>query len=422
MKKIKSAGCLGVAALGLYALQASATEFAGIDLFGYSRGGFYSSTNGTPRGGYTLGGDAQKFRLGNEGDNGIEFGMTKVFDVGDGRKFGVTYMPAVWNSTSSTVQAYATFSGLSFAPEAVFWAGQRRLRIQDVHIVDKFFQDYGDNYGAGFTDMKLGSVKLGAAVFTGDSIGDKVSNPNRARRVNVNVGDIATNPGGKLNVIATAVTGKFAYGGNGTGLSLLHNQTDFLMPGLKNTVFVQAANGHAGVNGQFSGLDTAGAPGYAMGPGGLITPTGNLTTPNPGQNSWRVIHSLNWQSGSFGGQTIASYQRSRAEGGPTDGVRTTDTSLGGRVSYAFTDNFKLLTEAGTTSRAIDGQATQRLHKLTIAPTLALRRDFWSRPELRFYVTRVAWNDAAAVANSATFGAKGRRSSTLVGLQYEAWWE
>jgi maltoporin len=91
------------------------------------------------------------------------------------------------------------------------------------------------------------------------------------------------------------------------------------------------------------------------------------------------------------------------------------------VSYAFTDNFKLLTEAGTTSRAIDGQATQRLHKLTIAPTLALRRDFWSRPELRFYVTRVAWNEAATVANSATFGAKGRRSSTLMGIQY-TWWE
>jgi maltoporin len=48
-------------------------------------------------------------------------------------------------------------------------------------------------------------------------------------------------------------------------------------------------------------------------------------------------------------------------------------------------------------------------------------DFWSRPEMRFYVTRASWNAAAATANVATFGLNGRTSATTAGVQIEAWW-
>jgi maltoporin len=55
--------------------------------------------------------------------------------------------------------------------------------------------------------------------------------------------------------------------------------------------------------------------------------------------------------------------------------------------------------------------------------LALAPEFWSRPELRFYMTHVSWNAAAAAANSggSGFGASGRTFSTLVGAQIETWW-
>ena len=66
-------------------------------------------------------------------------------------------------------------------------------------------------------------------------------------------------------------------------------------------------------------------------------------------------------------------------------------------------------------------ADQRLSKVTLAGALALNEDFWSRPELRLYVTKANWNQAAAVANAATFGANGKTSRTLVGVQYEVWW-
>jgi maltoporin len=411
-----------LAAAALCALPAAqAAEVAGLDLYGYTRGGFQSSSGDTPRGGYTLGGDAQKFRLGNEGDHGIEFGISKDFEAGNGLKFGASYMPTLWNGDHSTAEAYGRLSGLPFAPEAEFWGGQRRLRLQDVHIVDRFFADYGDNVGAGFTKLQLGPVKLGVGLFTGDSIDNKVSDPNRARRLNVDVSGFETNPGGALRMTATFVRGDFAYGKDGMAVSLVHNQNDFLTPGLKHALFLQAANGHAGLNGQFYGLDRAGGTSLIAGAGGVVTSVTNPPTPNPGHKAWRVVDSLNWQSGRFGGQTIVAYEHAKADGGPSDGLVTKDISVGGRVSYAFTDHLKLLAEAGTTSRAIDGQPTQRLHKLTIAPALSLGPTFFSRPELRLYATRVKWNDAAAAANAASFGAGGRTSSTLFGVQLEAWW-
>jgi len=129
---------LAVVLLSAIAMPASAADVGGLEISGYTRGGFFMNQTGTPRGGYTLGGDMQKYRLGNEGDNGFEVEFRKTFEVGDGVKWSMDYMPTVWNGTTYTQQGYAEMTGLDFAPSAKFWAGQRRLRIQDVHIVDKF--------------------------------------------------------------------------------------------------------------------------------------------------------------------------------------------------------------------------------------------------------------------------------------------
>jgi maltoporin len=91
-----------------------------------------------------------------------------------------------------------------------------------------------------------------------------------------------------------------------------------------------------------------------------------------------------------------AYQTNRSDlGGPWT---TKDFSLGARGSYAFTKHFKGLAELSTTTRKGAG-ADQRLSKLTLAGALALSEDFWSRPELRLYVTKANWNQAAAVANA-----------------------
>lgn len=404
-RNAKKNGDCRLAAIGvaicLLGLIPAAQAAAGseIEFTGYMRGGAASGPSGLPRGGYSLGGETQKFRLGNEGDNGVELGLGKTFDMGSNVKWGVHYMPAAWGGTYTTAQAYTTMSGLDFAPEATFWAGQRRLRIQDVHIVDRFLMDYGDNTGAGMTGYRLGFAQLAVGVFTGGTFDNNSSAINNATRVNVDLSEIQSNPGGKLRVLGTLVRGDFQVGSAGGGLSVSHNQADFLLAGMNNTVFVQTASGHAALSGQFQTLGATA----------------------PGMQSLRIADAINWQFGALGGQALAAYQSGKVEGGANNGKATRDLTLGGRVSYAVGRHFKWLAEAGTTTREVDGQPRQSLNKITIAPTLALAPEFWSRPELRFYLTQVSWNAAAASANAASFGAGGRTSATLAGAQIEAWW-
>ena len=394
---------LVAAAATLCASSAFAVDVGGIEFTGYSRGGPVLKTSDGVAGGFNLGGDLQGYRLGNEGKTaGIEIDLVKNFEAG-GMKWKVHYMPTKWGSGAvSTEQAYVEMSGLSFAPDAKVWAGQRRLRIQDVHIVDNFLMNYGQNQGAGVTNINLGGAKLGVGVFTGDKF-DSTLNPGvKATRLNADISEIQTNPGGKLRVLLTAVNGSGLAGGNsGSGMSVSHNQSDFLVKSLSNALFLQTSTGHARIDGQFLNIDGV--------------------TAKPllgGQKVTRIADSLSWQMGAFGGQTMLGYQTNKDD---LSGVTTKDTSVGGRVSYAFSQNFKLLAEASSVGRKVSSQADQRLNKLTIAPTLSVGPDFYSRPELRFYVTMANWNSAAALANAGSFGAEGKTSRTIAGVQYEIWW-
>ena len=266
---------------------------------GYLRGGVFGAPSGMNRGGYQLGGDNQHYRLGNEGDQNIEVLVTETVDAGHGVKWKLGFMPSVYYAANNnsgpgygTQQAFVEMTGLDFAPEAKFWGGQRRLRIQDAHILDYFFMDYGMNYGAGMTDKDLGFAKLGVGIFNGGSDSNHNSNENNARRINVDLSEIKTNEGGVLRVLGTVVSGSFQYGPPGSMLSVSHNQSDFLVKGLTNTLFLQTATGHANLQGQFQGLgDTA---------------TGG--TQQPGVKTSRIADIIAWQTGNFGGQAVISYQ------------------------------------------------------------------------------------------------------------------
>lgn len=394
MRKKFTLGMVAMAAL--LVTNASAADIAGIEFHGYSRGGPVLSYEDNIKGGLSLGGDLQKYRLGNEGDYGIEVDIIKNFEAA-GVNWKVHYMPGKWGSGSvSTNQAYVEMSGLSFAPQAKFWAGQKRLRIQDVHIVDNFLMNYGDYQGAGVTDIGLGGAKLGVGVFTGDTFDQKMAAGTKATRINADISEIATNPGGKLRVLLTAVNGSGQVAGNtGYGASVSHNQSDFLTKGMNHTLFLQTSSGHARIDGEFEAIDGVTA----------------------GKKVTRIADSLNWQIGAFGGQTMVGYQINRDD---LTGVTTKDTSIGARLSYAVSKNFKILGEAGTTYRKTP-TGDQKLSKFTIAPTLSIGPDFWSRPELRLYYTRANWNTAAAAANASTFGAGGKTARSIVGVQYEVWW-
>ena len=387
----------------------------GIELFGYGRGGFYPKTDEKPAGGYTLGGAMQKFRLGNEGDNYLEFGIGKVFDLGNGVKWGIHYMPYYHNGETGTKQGYVDISGMDILPGAKFWAGQRYHRLQDIHFIDRWVFEDGDNFGAGVDGINVGLGKLNGAAYTSGTFDNTNANRNNALRTSFQWHDIPANPGGKLTVPGSGIAGNVENGSSGSAWGLRHNQE--LTKGWNNTVFLQTSNGHADINGKFYGLTTASTSQQVTGGPGAWTIT-NVTTANAhlGARQRLVADAMDWQFGKFGGQAMIGWVTRTPDGG--NEIR--DFSAGGRVSYAVAPHTKLLAELGNSSRSGDG-AKQTLNKGTLALAFAVNDKFWSRPEFRLYVTRANWNEAAAIANASTFGKNGRRNDTIAGIQVEAWW-
>ncbi|KQP20587.1 carbohydrate porin [Pseudorhodoferax sp. Leaf267] len=373
----------------------------GLEFWGYARSGFYvgHKDQGRLRGNYSLGGDLHKYRLGNEGDHYIEFGIGKRFDLGDGLKWGVFYMPKIYNGDTGTAQAYATMTGI-FDNSATLWAGQRFHRIQDVHIVDNWVMEDGDNYGAGIDDIPMFGVgTLNVALHTSDSFDNKAGNVNDAKRVNLQWRKIPTNPGGSITLTAGLISGDFARGSDGGALGIVHNQKDFLVKGLNNSLMLQASTGHSDIRGKFSGLDVDG-------------------TSFGGAKQRRILDVVDFQLGKLGGQALIGYQTID----PDDGGDIKDFSLGGRVSYGIAKRTKLLAEIATTQRKVDGEANRRLNKGTVAVAFAPNTDFWTRPEFRIYYTHANWNNAARLAAANSYGFGGKRNNNTFGVQMEVWWE
>ena len=246
--------------------------------------------------------------------------------------------------------------------------------------------------------------------------------------------DVPVGSGGTLNLTAGLIRGSFSDRKNSGALGALYNQK---IGTLVNSLFVQGSNGHADLRGKFYNLGTTGdttltnttytcsvtlnndgtCPLADL--GSTTTSTTTPGTPLAGAKQVRIVDAINWQTGPFGGQALVGYQTLD----PDDThVKVKDFSIGGRLSYGVAKNVKLYGEGGYTTRNIDNAASQSLHKETLAVAFAPNTDFWTRPEVRVYLTHAGWNDAAARANTATFGANGRTSATTFGVQVEAWWE
>ena len=100
----------------------------------------------------------------------------------------------------------------------------------------------------------------------------------------------------------------------------------------------------------------------------------------------------------------------------TPNNKETFNTIGGRAAYAFTKNFKLQGELGTTgAKPTNNAKTERVTKFTIAPTLTVGPNYYDRPELRFYVSTFSFNDAYKAAQGQT-----KTSKTAAGFQAEIW--
>lgn len=410
---------------GLFAASAAQS----VELEGYMRAGPGATSKGHARACYNLNGTGTTgagthYRLGNECDFYGEFGLMQS-GTGPG---GVTYKTEVMinqfnpgtdtgGSSTGFNQMYVEGKGFDFAPSANFWAGKRFYGRNDVHILDYKFTQL-DGVGAGVDSIAVGTGQLGISFFrtdnnTAGAASDGLST-RPGSRLNVDLIKLPVNPGGQLRLTGVYTKGDFSGGTSGYGLSVEHQQADLFGPGSTNTVWLQYAQGSANLNMNFGNDVVTGA--------GVLQRTG-LAAPSD-VKGWRIVESFTWQSGPFGGQAVALYESDHRY--DTDGVTRVKTdlmTLGGRASYAVTNNFKLVAELGHTQKKPDGFQSQRLTKFTFAPTLSPAPTFWSRPELRLYVTTAKWNDAANAANGAgglTGLGNNKTSGTSYGAQAEIW--
>ena len=328
--------------------------------------------------------DGGTYRLGNECDTYGEFALSEGGKAG-GVDYKATLMTNFYRTNSDiddtklgVNQIYAEGKGFDVAPNQTFWVGKRFYGRADVHIVDTFFTNLSGT-GAGVDGINLGFAKLNVAGFRNNEPGS---------RINLDLTDINVNPGGKLRVTAAFTKFGTPGGKNGSGISLQHNQANFL--GGENTLWLQYAQGSTYLNMNFGGA-----------------------TDDSSVKKTRIVESMAWTSGPLSGQAIALFGQHKSAAGTQK-----FSTVGGRVGYAFTNNFKLQGELGvSTNKPAGGGQSERITKFTIAPTLTKGPGFYDRPELRLYVTGASWNDAYRLSEP-KFGAD--KSGTSVGVQVEMW--
>ena len=391
---------------------ACTTAAHAVDWSGYMRGGPAATTvSGESRQCYGLNGPGLKYRLGNECDFYGEFQLAQAIKA-DGVDVNAVlmtnyYSPATESDKSSNPadnfgveQAYVEMKGVDIAPQALFWMGKRRDR-DDVHIVDTFFTNMS-GVGAGFTNVDTGFGKFGFSGYKSDSQNVHDGEPNGTNggaRLHADFYDMPVNVDGKLRTTLTYSHGDSQGGIKGTsgyGINVEHVQDKFLGLGGGNHLWVQYSQGSTGLNQSFS----------------------SFTAPS-GSKSWRIVDGPTWQVGAFGGQGILLFQHDQFDNGAGGTTTVKSYSIGGRGSYAITNNLKWLTEIGFSERRPDGAAQEHLTKVTLGPALTTGPDFWKRPELRLYVTYADFNQAAAsdAANGLPFG---KTNGVSYGAQVEIW--
>ena len=385
-----------------------------IEVNGYLRALGGGNSQGGGAACFKLAGAESKYRFGNEcevyGELLLGQELTKLPDGGTlkAKVMFSEFLPTADRAMVSNPgldggvpQAYLIAENLSILSGGHFWLGRRYYKREDIHITDFFYWN-PQGLGGGVEDIGIGDLKLSYAFMREDNEDQR----QYATRHDLQLRGVHVNTNGDLE-FGLSLIPKSGYAGDGdTGWAVIvqHRQTKILGDGWNKLAFQ-----------------------YGVGPGTGLGGTGALTNTTSNKRL-RVVEGIYAQlTPELGGMLTAVYQKDKSDSGDQ-----TWTSLGGRVSYGITEHIKLQAELGYDRVKPSGADTRNMTKLTIAPTWAIARNFWSRPELRLFYTYAHWNDAAqAAANGSTDAAVASISSTgvfagqshgsTIGLQFEGWW-
>jgi maltoporin len=425
------------------ALALTAGPAVAVELHGYLRSGIGGSA---PSGNQVCFLPAQlgyKFRLGNECENyaELEFGQSLYKDKA-GVEFKYVGMLAYktgalrdaeplngQNNEFALRQNYVIATGIPAMGGASVWVGKRYYHRNDVHIIDFYYWD-PSGPGAGVDDIDLGFAKLAVALFQskgGWGLGYGIQNDVTIYRPDVRLFGISVPGGGNLEL---GLDANIASGNGGP----LTTGTLYFSP------MVTVQHLQPNVLGGFNKL----ALQFAS---GTVAPMTSYPEPqNTGHaRHYRVVEQMGVQPNAhWSGMLAFVYEDATSRYG---GASTGDSynsfrswSLGARPVYHANDYLKFQLEAGFQSFRPkgSGQDTSNLFKISFAPTLSPPPGpggaYYTRPELRLFVTYAAWNTAMA-ANLQTWnavyysgpGAGGPASifgrdkhGVTFGAQVEAW--
>lgn len=375
--------------LAAAALSVLSTAASAVDWGGYTRIGPGQKQGGRCFNGGADGGHGGIGRLGNECETYGEFALSQGATAG-GVNYKTLLMTNFYNGgsdptgdTTAIQQLYIEGKGYNVAPNQTFWVGKRFYGRADVHFDDTFYVDMS-GMGAGVDGFAVGPATLNVAVFRA---GDSGAATNPGTRLNLDLSNIPVNPNGTLRVTSVFTDFSGVGGKGGVGLSLQHNQSGIF--GGNNTLWLQYAQGSAYLNQGFGGA-----------------------TDDSGKKRWRIVESPSWTNGPLTGQGTLQIGEEK----DPNGNKRKYSSIGGRVAFALSQNFKLQGEVGVARMTpVQGASSQQVTKVTIAPTLTVGPNYYDRPELRLYVSGFNFNSAYQLANGLT-----KSSKTTVGIQGEIW--
>jgi maltoporin len=298
-------------------------------------------------------------------------------------------------------QAFVEVGNFSASqPDLSAWAGHRYYRRRDIHINDFFYQNTS-GLGAGFQGYNLGFGKLSVAYLGGsaDSPVSEIGRPTK-NSIDIRIHDIALGPGQfELWVMPVLQAGSDTPENDsrhGVAAGVFYN--------------LPVSGGFNEISGQFG---IGGAAGMDSGLSGDDPDGWMLRVVDRGAIELGPTTSLG-----FGAVFQIDNRDGDAEGDSGDMW----ISAGLRPIFHLSKIFAVQVEGGVdfVKPELEGADSVFLGKVTVAPAIRPMPGFWSRPEIRAFVTAAFWNDAGegriggAAYGDDTFG-------LTFGVQAESWW-
>jgi maltoporin len=388
------------------------------EFHGYMRSGFGLNGKLGDQEAFQAPGAYAKYRLGNETETYIELTLQTNWQAEAGGPWcSVKVTPALITGNNNTFtqivpfalrEAYADCGNIiAEQPGMNFWAGHRFYQRHDVHINDFFYWDMSGP-GGGFENMDLGFGKLHVAfIGASDDLGVIVDRGRFAKNhFDIRISDIDVGAG----ALTFGVMPVVALGGD---------------------VAPEPADNH-GVEGSVM-LTTPGFMGgfnkvsVHFGYGGGATLNSFIGGADDGMNVRLVEQAQIQPSEQFSLMGTVIAQLDDADGGDSEGNLW--ISAGARPTFHLSQYMALLVEAGVDivqggdpdgDGVLEAPDMGMLGKVTVAPAIKAGNGFWSRPEIRAYVTGAFWNDAIQGQVGGAAHAEDNFGLSF-GVQAEHWW-